>query len=94
MPRLISSPASNGGDAFVTKLSAAGDVLAYSSYLGGSGIEYGWGVAVDMRGKGYVVGDTTSADFPIAGAAQPLYAGGGDAFISRVGRAGRQPPGP
>jgi hypothetical protein len=39
-------------------------VLFYSTYLGGSGIEHGYGVAVDTAGNAFVTGDTSSADFP------------------------------
>src|SRR5204862_281286 len=43
---------SNGcGDAFVTKLNAAGSAVAYSTYLGGSGSDAGNGIAVDTAGN-------------------------------------------
>ena len=51
-------------DAFVTKLNPAGTGLVYSTYLGGSGDEFGLSVALDASGSAYVTGDTTSADFP------------------------------
>ena len=37
------------GDAFVTKLSADGSALAYSTYLGGVRDEFAWGIAVETR---------------------------------------------
>lgn len=40
-----------GGDAFVTKLNAAGNALVYSTYLGGSGSDRGYGIAVDGLGN-------------------------------------------
>src|SRR5213078_94557 len=49
-------------DAFVTKLDPAGSVLAYSSYLGGSGQEDGLGIAVDTAGNAYVTGRTGSTN--------------------------------
>lgn len=65
-----------GGDAFVTKLSAAGSSLVYSTYLGNSGDEKGSGIAVDSEGNAYVAGTTDSHDFPTTpGAAQPLNGG-------------------
>jgi hypothetical protein len=52
-------------DAFVTKLNASGSALLYSTYLGGSGVEQGTGIAVDNIGNAYVTGSTSSGtDFP------------------------------
>src|SRR5262249_31382424 len=50
-------------DAFVSKLSAAGNALIYSSYLGGSGAEPGSGIALDATGAAYVAGSTASTNF-------------------------------
>ncbi len=52
------------GDAFVTKLTAAGNALVYSTYLGGFGDDYGNGIAVDAAGSAYVTGFTGSTNFP------------------------------
>ncbi|MGH9433983.1 MAG: SBBP repeat-containing protein, partial [Terriglobia bacterium] len=62
--------ASGKGDAFVTKINAAGSALVYSSYVGGGGTRYsigdfGYGIAVDGSGNAYLTGETTSTDFPI-----------------------------
>ena len=43
-------------DAFVTKLNATGTALVYSTYLGGSGEDDGYGIAVDASGNAYVTG--------------------------------------
>ncbi len=51
-------------DVFVTRLNPAGG-LVYSTYLGGSGEETIGDIAVDRSGNAYVVGGTTSADFPL-----------------------------
>ena len=53
-----------GYDAFVTKLSPAGNTLVYSTYLGGSGADYGWDLALDSGGRAYVTGYTYSTNFP------------------------------
>ncbi len=62
-----------GDDAFVTKLdptaSGAASVL-YSTYLGGSGADSGYGIAVDGSGDAYVTGATASTDFPTKNAVQ------------------------
>jgi hypothetical protein len=59
-------------------------VLSYSSYLGGSGFDQGYGIAVDASGNAYVTGQTASADFPATpGAFQTNY-GGGDIFVTKV----------
>lgn len=51
-------------NAFVTKLTASGGAVSYSTYLGGSVDELGSGIAVDRFGNAYVSGVTDSADFP------------------------------
>jgi hypothetical protein len=50
--------AANGGgyDAFVTVLTPSGSSLLFSSYLGGSGNDYGFGIALDSAGSVYVGG--------------------------------------
>jgi hypothetical protein len=57
-------------DAFVAKLNAAGSALVYSTYLGGSGEDYGVGITVDSSGNAYVTGETESTDFPTVNALQ------------------------
>jgi hypothetical protein len=76
-------------DAFVSKLNASGSALLYSTYLGGSGYDYGNGIALDASGNAYVTGDTTSSDFPTTpGAFQATYGGNGDAFVSKLNASG------
>src|SRR5205807_465473 len=50
-------------NAFVTKINAAGTALVYSTYLGGTGMDAGKGIAVDAAGAAYVTGYTQSSDF-------------------------------
>jgi uncharacterized protein (TIGR03437 family) len=54
-------------DAFVTRFSADGRQLDYSTYLGGSNEEQAYNLAVDAAGNAYVTGYTQSPDFPQAG---------------------------
>ncbi|MGH9837979.1 MAG: SBBP repeat-containing protein [Blastocatellia bacterium] len=82
-------PTIGGGfDAFVTKVNAAGSALLYSTYLGGSGSEIGFGITVDTNGNAYVTGWTTSTDFPTASPVQPTSGGASDAFVTKVNAAG------
>jgi hypothetical protein len=76
-------------DAFLVKLNAAGSVLLYSAFLGGSSDDAGYGVAVEPgTGLAWVTGQTFSTNFPATtGAFQrtPGDAGTqGDAFLARV----------
>jgi len=71
-------------DAFITKISPAGTIL-WSSYLGGSDSDSGEGVAVDPHGDIYVVGRTSSTDFPIQGGFDSTLDGmWGDAFVAKL----------
>jgi Beta-propeller repeat len=58
------------GDAFVTKLNAAGTSVVYSTYLGGLAADQGNGIATDSAGDAYVVGATQSKGFPVYHALQ------------------------
>ncbi|MDT7807412.1 MAG: hypothetical protein QOJ70_1225 [Acidobacteriota bacterium] len=80
----------NGGqsDAFVTKLNATGTALIYSTYLGGSGIDEGSGIAVDATGNAYITGDTSSSNFPVQGAFQAALGGTQDAFALKLNPTG------
>ena len=72
-----------GWDAFVTGFTADGSGLMYSTYLGGSGYDAGWGIAVDASGRAYVTGDTNSdLNFPLKDAYQGAHGGGYDAFVT------------
>lgn len=79
-------------DAFVTVLSADGQSLVFSTYLGGNnneGIEGRGGIAIDGAGNMLVVGTTRSQNFPTANARQNTFGGGTtDAFVARINAAG------
>jgi hypothetical protein len=70
-------------DAFVAKLNARGELM-YSTYLGGSGTDDAYAVAVDRDGCAYVTGRTDSPNFPLAGARQPVRRGTSDAFVAKI----------
>jgi hypothetical protein len=64
-------------DGFAAKLSPDGSALLYSTYLGGSGDDFGLSVALDQAGDAVAALDTNSPDFPTTpGAFQTAYAGG------------------
>ncbi len=77
-----------GSDVFVTKFNSTGSALVYSTYLGGSGYDIAKGIAVDSSGDAFVAGTTQSYVFPTVNAFQPRYAGGGDAFLTKLNPAG------
>jgi lamin tail-like protein/beta-propeller repeat-containing protein len=74
---------SDGNDVFVTKLTATGG-LGYSTYLGGSRDDLGKGIALDVIGRAYVTGQTSSPDFPTANPLQPFLQGGSDSFVAKI----------
>jgi hypothetical protein len=79
-----------GGDAFVTKLNAAGSGLAYSTFLGGTSDEFGYGIALDAGGVACVTGTTSGSSFPTtAGAFDRTFNGGAsDAFVAKLSAPG------
>ncbi|HKQ08116.1 MAG TPA: SBBP repeat-containing protein [Blastocatellia bacterium] len=75
---------SGGNDVFVAKLNNTGTALAYSTYLGGSGYDTSYGLAIDGTGNAFVTGYTLSADFLATDPAR-TYA---DAFVAGLNPAG------
>ncbi|MEW5977315.1 MAG: SBBP repeat-containing protein [Acidobacteriota bacterium] len=81
--------------AFVAKLSATGDAILYSTFLGGTvsvpdfpGGDRAYGLAVDAMGAAYVGGSTQSADFPMVNAIQAQNRGGEDGFAVKLDSTG------
>jgi hypothetical protein len=62
--------------------------LDYSTYLGGNGDDYGDDIAIDGGGSAYVVGETTSTNFPIMGAYQAANGGNSDTFVTKLNATG------
>ncbi len=74
-------------DVFVTKLNPTGSALVYSTYFGGTGEDFGSGIAVDGAFNAYVTGTTSSTNFPTTlGAFQTALKGLGssDAFVTKL----------
>jgi uncharacterized repeat protein (TIGR01451 family) len=83
----LQSSLAGGRNAFVAKLNAAGNMLVFSTYLGGNGSDTGYGIALDGSGNAYIVGDTTSINFQASGV-QKGYHGAQDAFVAKIGADG------
>jgi len=76
---------------FVTKIASNGASLIYSTYVGGTGNDNGNGIAVDGSGDAFIIGATTSTDFPATtGAFQTKLAqgGSGNAFAFELNPSG------
>ncbi len=80
--------ANTSGDAFVAKLSADGSSMTYGTYLGGSGSDVAWDVAVDGSDAAYIVGYTASEDYPTYGPIQDSLGGGYDAIVTKINATG------
>lgn len=73
------------GDGFITKLNPAGSGLVFSSFVGGTNLDYGYSsraIRLDGTLRPWITGNTTSTDFPVSA---PTYdnalSGGSDAFV-------------
>jgi fibronectin type III domain protein/beta-propeller repeat-containing protein len=75
-------------DAFVFELSPAGAKLTYSTYLGGNGVDVASGLALDGSGNAYIVGSTTSTNFPTHDAIQSSIAGQSNGFVTKLNASG------
>ena len=85
-PGATGTPA--GIDLFVTKLDARGSTVLFSTYIGGAGIDEARGMTIDTLGNVYVVGSTTSTNFPTVSPRQATLAGESDGFLLRVSTTG------
>ncbi|WP_166482609.1 SBBP repeat-containing protein [Scytonema sp. UIC 10036] len=83
-------------DAFVTKVNpsvSGSNSLVYSTYLGGSVSNYsnsdeGFGITVDLKGNAYIVGSTSSTDFPMKNAFDSTLSGLNDTFVTTLNARG------
>jgi hypothetical protein len=89
-----------GNDAFVAAVNASGSDVVYSTFLGGSSDESGDGIALDSAGNAYILGYTSSNDFPTTDGAFDTSCGSDgtcdfdgtylywDIFVSKLNAAG------
>lgn len=76
-------------DVFVTKFNKEGNGLVYSTYIGGSSMDLGRGIAIDTNGYTYITGTTTSLNYDItAGAYQTTFSSGNEVFITKLNKIG------
>lgn len=75
-------------DAFVTKFNPSGSSLNFSTFVGGSNYEYGYGIVLDERNNIYVVGETLSSDFPTVNAIDDTFNGERDVPVWKLNATG------
>jgi hypothetical protein len=81
--------AHGNGDMFLTKLNPTGSGLVFSTYIGGSNVDNGERVVIDGAGNSYLLGFSSSLDFPItAGAFQTTNRGAFDLTVTKVNSSG------
>lgn len=91
MPLVGAIQNSYGGnsDAFVWKFNPTGTTLLFSTFLGGTGVDWGYGVAVDTSDNIYLTGYTQSPNFPTtAGAFDQSHNGDSDIFVTKLSATG------
>ena len=77
------------GDTFISKFSADGSTLLYSTYLGGNGADIGRSIAVDISGNAYVTGSTVSTNFPTVNPFQSTQLqSSSSAFVAKINPSG------
>jgi len=69
---------------FIAKLDPSGSHLVYADYVGGSGSDYGYALALDSANEVYVTGNTQSSDFPTVNPYQASLLGAYNTFLTRI----------
>jgi hypothetical protein len=83
-----SSAYHGNSDGFVSKMNSSGTALFYSTYIGGSGYDEFFGIAVDGAGNAWIAGQTNSTDFPTMSPTQGASGGGEDAVVVKLSSSG------
>ena len=73
-------------DAFVAKIKPDGTGLLYAGYIGGTGLDFASGIAVDAAGNVYIAGQASSdqTTFPVTVGPDLIFGGGRDAFVAKI----------
>ncbi len=74
----------SNNDVFAAFFSVSGNSLLGSTYLGGLGVDFGYGIAVDTHRVAYLTGYNASVDFPMSNGFQSTNGGGFDAFVTKL----------
>ena len=83
-PGAFQSTYGGGFDVFVSKLNTDGTALVYSTYIGGSTVDYGTSIAI-VSGDAYLTGGTASSNYDITpGAFQSTFGGDNDVFVTKL----------
>ncbi|HEV7395728.1 MAG TPA: carboxypeptidase regulatory-like domain-containing protein, partial [Pyrinomonadaceae bacterium] len=87
--RTIGNPSTRNSDVIITKVNISGTALDYSSYLGGDGNDQtapflGNHIAIDAADNVYVVGSTTSTNFPYFDWANFANTNGSHTFVAKI----------
>ena len=88
-PDLTFNGNSFSSDAFVTKVSGSGSMI-YSGFIGGTGWDFGYAIAVDTNGNAYITGQANSdqTSFPVTVGPRLVYSGNGESFVAKVNSSG------
>lgn len=85
----IQATLGGAADAFVTELNGAGTALTFSTFLGGTGNDEAFGLALDSSKNIYITGSTVSSNFPVTtGSFQTALKGPEDAFVAKLNPTG------
>jgi photosystem II stability/assembly factor-like uncharacterized protein len=87
-PARVYGGGSVGWDSFVTRISADGSQIEYSTFIGGASSESATDIAVDSAGAAYIAGTTQSIDFPVVNPLQPNAGGLMDVFVAKISEGG------
>lgn len=95
--RTFNGPAdASHGDAFVMKLNPEGNKIIYSTFIGGGGMDISGKITVDAEGNAFVIGSTSSVDFPVTNGAYDTSFNGGsndgrdDIFVLKLNASGSE----
>ncbi len=89
-PSSIQSNLNGAQDAFIARLNTGAVVgqttsASWASFFGGSGVDSGTGIALDVNQNRYLAGETNSTDLQVAKAMQASNGGGYDSFVTQLG---------